>query len=766
MHRDPKELFRVLAGELSQAADFDFIGLFRYDEASNTLQNPILHTNKVLGFAIPADFPPEETITWRVYHQQQPIVVASRDEETRFPRLMEIYKKYGVESACVLPLNTAHRRLGSLGFAVSQKNAYSVEEVRFLMLVADQVALAVDNATRDAEQERTKDELRKQTAHFERLFELAPESIVVRDTNNRVLRVNQEFTKLFDFTPEEALGRNIRDLIVPEDLWNDCERLREAVTRGERVDAEVVRKRKDGSLLTVSFVAAPVRLDGEASEIYAVYRDITEQKKAEETLKRTEAHLEEAQRLSHTGSWVRSVPTGDIYFSRESCRIYGFDPEKPEVTLKVVLSRVHPADQAGFRKTIYTSIREDGHFETDYRLILEDGSIRYIHSVGHPVKDATGELQEFVGTIMDVTEQQQSRKALENAFAEINTLKDQLFHENVALRQEIDEASMFDEIIGKSDTLRKVLKELETVGPTESTVLIQGETGTGKELIARAIHNLGKRRENAFVKVNCAAIPTGLLESELFGHERGAFTGAIAQRIGRFELANNGTVFLDEIGEIPLELQPKLLRVLQEREFERLGSSRTMRTDARLIAATNQDLSLMVDTQKFRSDLFYRLKVFPIYVPALRERPEDIPLLVRHFAELFSRRMNKPITTIPPETMGALVRYEWPGNVRELQNVVERAVILSSRGVLLVPATDLKSPSEASTKSASHQEPARKRTREMVQSIDREQVVQALRKAEGRVGGSDGAAARLGIKRTTLIAHMKRLGINPRTVTD
>ena len=327
----------------------------------------------------------------------------------------------------------------------------------------------------------------------------------------------------------------------------------------------MVRMRKDGSLLTVSFVAAPVRLNGEVSEIYAAYRDITEQKKAEETLKRTEAYLEEGQRLSHTGSWVRSVPAGDIYFSRESCRIYGFDTNNPLVTLKVVLSRVHPEDLAGFRKTIVRSIREESHFETDYRLILEDGSIRYIHSVGHPVKDATGELKEFVGTIVDVTEQQQSRKALEHAFAEINTLKDQLFHENVALRQEIDETSMFDEIIGKSTALRKVLKEIETLGPTVSTVLIQGETGTGKELIARAIHDLSKRRESAFVKVNCAAIPTGLLESELFGHERGAFTGAIAQRIGRFELANHGTVFLDEIGEIPLELQPKLLRVLQER---------------------------------------------------------------------------------------------------------------------------------------------------------------------------------------------------------
>src|SRR3984885_6115567 len=766
MHRDPKDLFRVLAGELRQAAEFDFIGLYLYDEASNTIQNPVLQTDKVPAFAIPHDFPPEETLTWWAYHHQQPVVVASRDRETRFPGMMDVFRKFGVESACVLPLTTARRRLGSLGFAVTQKDSYSAEEVRFLMLVADQVALAVDNATRDAEQERTKDELRKQTAHFEKLFELAPEPIVLRDATNRVLRVNKEFTKLFGFTPEEALGRNIRDLIAPENQWDDCECLREATARGERVEAEVVRKRKDGSSLTVSLVAAPVRLDGEAPEIYAVYRDVTEQKTAEEALKRSEANLAEGERLSHSGSWVRSVPAGDIYFSRESCRIYGFDPEKPLVTLKVVLSRVHPEDQAEFKETIFTSIRDESDFETHYRLILEDGSIRYIHSVGHPVKDATEKLKEFVGTIVDITEQQQSRKAVEDAFTEINTLKDQLFHENIALRQEIDEASMFDEIIGNSAALRKVLKEIETVGPTESTVLIHGETGTGKELIARAIHELSKRRENAFVKVNCAAIPTGLLESELFGHERGAFTGAIAQRIGRFELANHGTVFLDEIGEIPLELQPKLLRVLQEREFERLGSSRTMRTDARLIAATNQDLSQMVETQRFRSDLFYRLNVFPIQVPALRERPEDIPLLIRHFAEIFSRRINKPITMIPAETMGALVRYEWPGNVRELQNVIERAVILSSRGVLQVPASDLKSPSETATKPARRQETDRKQAREMLQSIDRDQVVQALRKAGGRGGGRDGAAALLGLKRTTLIAHMKRLGINPRTVTD
>jgi formate hydrogenlyase transcriptional activator len=256
-----------------------------------------------------------------------------------------------------------------------------------------------------------------------------------------------------------------------------------------------------------------------------------------------------------------------------------------------------------------------------------------------------------------------------------------------------------------------------------------------------------------------------LLESELFGHEKGAFTGAISQRIGRFELAHHGTVFLDEIGEVPLELQPKLLRVLQEREFERLGSSRTQRTDARLIAATNRDLSDMVEEQKFRADLFYRLNVFPLYVPALRERPEDVPLLVRHFAELYSRRMSKVIRTIPPETMSALMRYHWPGNVRELQNVIERAVILSTHGVLRVATAELNGKAGATPRSKEPAVPARKRMRTNVPTLNREQVVQALREADGRVGGSEGAAARLGLKRTTLIAHMKKLGIDPRTVT-
>ncbi len=342
--------------------------------------------------------------------------------------------------------------------------------------------------------------------------------------------------------------------------------------------------------------------------------------------------------------------------------------------------------------------------------------------------------------------------ALDNALAyrQITELSDKLTQEKLYLEDEIRSEMNFEEIIGNSAVLRKVLHQVEAVGPTGSTVLIHGETGTGKELIARAVHNLSERRSNAFVKLNCAAIPTGLLESELFGHERGSFTGAVAQRIGRFELASHGTIFLDEVAEIPLDLQPKLLRVLQEREFERLGSSRTLRTDARLIAATNRDLGTMVEEQTFRSDLFYRLNVFPIRVPALRERTEDIPFLVRHFAQYFARTMKKQIDTISFETMNALVRYPWPGNIRELQNVIERALILSKSSVLQVPLADLKPrmvDGGYTNGSATLEE------------VERRHILSVLEQTNWVFAGPNGAAARLGIKRPTLQFRMQKLGI-------
>ena len=343
--------------------------------------------------------------------------------------------------------------------------------------------------------------------------------------------------------------------------------------------------------------------------------------------------------------------------------------------------------------------------------------------------------------------------ALDNAlsYQRIEELNERLAEEKVYLEDEIRTDRRFEEIVGQSRVLKAVLKQVETVAPTDSTVLIYGETGTGKELLARAIHDLSTRRQGTFVKLNCAAIPTGLLESEMFGHEKGAFTGAIAQRIGRFELAHRGSIFLDEVGEIPLELQTKLLRVLQEREFERLGSSRTIRTDARLVAATNRDLTALVEARQFRADLYYRLNVFPITIPPLRERRDDIPLLVRYFVQQFARRMNKRITSIPAEAMRALASYHWPGNIRELQNFIERAVIVTPGAALHAPVRELKGPKGTGAGVLT------------LAAAEREAIERALRESGGRVGGPQGAAARLGMKRTTLQARMRKLAIASRS---
>ena len=339
--------------------------------------------------------------------------------------------------------------------------------------------------------------------------------------------------------------------------------------------------------------------------------------------------------------------------------------------------------------------------------------------------------------------------ALDNAaaYSRIEELNERLAEEKVYLKDEIRNNYFFEEIVGRSAAISAVLRQVETVAPLDSTVLICGETGTGKELIARAIHNLSSRRQNAFVKVNCAAIPTGLLESELFGHEKGAFTGAIAQRIGRFELSHRGTIFLDEVGDISLELQPKLLRVLQEREFERLGSGRTIRVDVRLVAATNADLLQMVEEKKFRADLYYRLNVFPIVVPPLRERREDIPLLVSYFTYQYAARMGKEIAAIPSEAMEHLVRYSWPGNIRELQNLVERAVILSAGPTLKVPLEMLRTKREPSPAAGSLEE------------AERNHILQILHETNWVLSGPNGAATRLGLKRPTLQFRMKKLGI-------
>jgi len=472
-----------------------------------------------------------------------------------------------------------------------------------------------------------------------------------------------------------------------------------------------------------------------------------------ENLRKSEANLAEAQRLSHTGSWDWDVANKRIFWSAEMFNIFGFDPKTTTPTPENYLQSIHPDDRAPIDAAA-SELYKGNNAEYNYRIVLPDNSIRYVRTIAHAITNDSGQVIEFVGTVIDVTEQRNARKALEKAFEEIKTLKDQLYKENIALREEIDKVSMFEDIVGTSPALQAVLSRVSKVAPTDSTVLVTGETGTGKELVARAIHKRSHRSSRAFVSVNCAAIPRDLIASELFGHEKGAFTGATQQRLGRFELAEGGTIFLDEVGELPAVTQIALLRVLQEHEFERVGGTGSIQTNVRVIAATNRDLEAAIAAGMFRSDLFYRLNVFPIEMPPLRERREDIPLLVGYFVDRFARRAGKHFQAISKKSLDLLQTYPWPGNIRELQNVIERSVVVCETESFAVDESWLSRPTLATEPVVQVELSGRLATQE------KEIIEAALRECQGRVSGPTGAAAKLGVHRSTLESKISSLKIN------
>jgi len=470
-----------------------------------------------------------------------------------------------------------------------------------------------------------------------------------------------------------------------------------------------------------------------------------------ENLRKSEANLAEAQRLSHTGSWDWDVASKRIFWSAEMFNIFGFDPKTTTPTPENCLQSIHPDDRAPIDAAA-GELYKGNDAEYNYRIVLPDNSIRYVRTIAHAITNDSGQVIEFVGTVIDVTEQRNARKALEKAFEEIKTLKDQLYKENIALREEIDKVSMFEDIVGTSPALQAVLSRVSKVAPTDSTVLVTGETGTGKELVARAIHKRSHRSSRAFVSVNCAAIPRDLIASELFGHEKGAFTGATQQRLGRFELAEGGTIFLDEVGELPAVTQITLLRVLQEHEFERVGGSRSIHADVRVIAATNRDLQAAIAGGTFRSDLFYRLNVFPIEIPSLRERREDIPLLVEYFIDRYGRKAGKSFQAVNKKSFDLLQSYPWPGNIRELQNVIERSVIVCETENFSVDESWLsRRPVENEVQVELY---------EKLAAQEKVMIESALRECGGRVSGPSGAASRLGIPGSTLESKIKSLKID------
>ena len=467
---------------------------------------------------------------------------------------------------------------------------------------------------------------------------------------------------------------------------------------------------------------------------------------AYETLRESEARLNLAVTSANAGLWVVNLDTGHVWVTEKTRELFGFAPDL-DITFDFFLTAVHPVDRQLVHQTVQQAIASKDRVRVDYRIVLSDGSIRWMSSQGKVYYSPSGKPDHLTGVTLDITDHKEQDRQLQNAYAEIKQLKEQLEAENIYLRKEAVESFEFQHIIGKSAVLRKVVDQVEQVAATNSTVLLTGETGTGKELIAQAIHNLSNRHSRLMVKVNCAALPAGLIENELFGRERGAYTGALTKQIGRFELADHSTLFLDEITELPLDLQAKLLRVLQDGEFERLGSPNSISVDVRLIASTNRDIYEEVRRGRLREDLYYRLKVFPIEVPPLRERQEDIPMLVEAFVAEFSEKMgkSKKIQVIPKKTIEALQRYYWPGNIRELRNVIEHAVIISNGSSLQLNLPQ--NPGNASFKN------------QTLEETEYQHITAVLSKTGWRIKGPNGAAELLGMKPSTLYTRMNKLGI-------
>ena len=707
--REPEDLTRILSEELREFLDFFQFYIIVYKENSTEVEWAVVGSEKSLISAY-ADVPVEERPSWRAYATQEPFHIANWDADERVPpRLKQGIAAQGLEIGPLvfIPLTTPHRRLGALGMSGSPDTAYSAEDISFLSLIGRVVAFAIDDNFNLRQAEAAQRELQRQNERLQRserelqeVIETIPVMAWSAAADGAVEFFNRPWLDYAGLSSDQVQGWGWTGAVHPDDLNELTDYWRDVLASGEPGEIEARLRRFDGVYRWFLFRATPSLANGRVVKWYGTNTDIEARKTAEQAIitqnrrlqlllkltKEITSNLEFRELLRAISASIREVMDWDavqIWLADSASgkfRLYALDfPEgKGFVKEGILIESVGACKRA--LETLQPTIRNIANpqeFPPDlYKLMLAEGlktqCVIPLVSRGRAVAALTINRRTddpFLPDEIDFLKEAygQIAIAIENclAFSQISDLKEKLAQEKLYLEEEIRGEMDFEQIVGNSPALKHVLQLVETVAGSDSTVLLLGETGTGKELIARAIHDRSRRKDRTFVKVNCAAIPTGLLESELFGHEKGAFTGAITQKIGRLELADQGTLFLDEVGDIPMEVQPKLLRVLQEREFERLGSTRTRKVNVRLVAATNRDLEQMIAAREFRSDLYYRLNLFPIRIPPLRERKQDIPLLVSYFVQKFAKQMQKGIDNIPAAVMKALTAWEWPGNVRE-----------------------------------------------------------------------------------------------------